>query len=240
MTNVRTLIGGADLSGDVNSATLSVSREIKDTTNYNSGGWKEELAGLGQAKIDIDGYTEAGTLALPDDLGFANIGSLGGITLAPQGAADGAIAYFTNVLESEFDPLLGKVGDVAAFKISTVSDWALTKGVIGLPPASVLTTTGTGTINTFTGGVATGQNFVADVHLISVAAGGASITFSIQSAALIGFGSPTTRLTFTTQTAIGGQILRVPGPITDQFWRVAWTISGSTPSFLASVAFGIA
>lgn len=239
LTNCRVLVGGADLSGDTNTATLAVSRDVKDVTNFNSGGWKEEIAGLGQAKIAIDGYTEAGSLALPDDLGFANIGALGGITLCPVGAADGAVAYLTNVLESEFDPLVGKVGDVAAFKISTVSSWALARGLVGLPPASVLTTTGTGTIYNL-GAVAAGQQLYADLHVISVAGTTPSLTVAIQSAALVGFGSPTTRLTFTAATGIGGQILRTPGPITDAFWRVAYTISGTTPSFLAAVTLGIA
>lgn len=240
MTNVRVLIGGADLSGDTNEATLAVSKEIKDVTNYNSQGWKEVLGGLGQAKIDIMGYTEAGNLGLPDDLGFANVGLLGGITLAPQGAADGAIAYFTNVLESEYDPIQGKVGDVAAFKLNTVSDWSLVRGVIGFPPATVITSPSGpafGTVNTFAGGVATGQQFYADLHIISVS-GSPSITFSIQSA-VTNFATITTRATFTVATAIGGQIIRIPGPITDTFWRVAYTTTG-TGSVLASVAFGVA
>lgn len=240
LTNVRVLIGGADLSGDVNEATLSVSKEIKDVTNFNSQGWKEELGGLGSAKIDVSGYTEAGNLGLPDDLGAANVGLLGGVTIAPAGAADGALAYFTNVLESDYAPITGKVGDVAAFKLSTVSDWNLVRGVIGFPPATVIASPAGpvfGTVNTFASGVLAGQNFYADLHIISVS-GAPSITFSIQSA-VTNFATITTRATFTLATGITGQILRVPGPITDTFWRVAYTTTG-TGSVLASVAFGIA
>jgi hypothetical protein len=54
------------------------------------------------------------------------------------------------------------------------------------------------------------------------------------------FGAPTPRLTFSASTAIGGQILRTDGtPITDTWWRMAWTISGTTPSFLFAAALGI-
>lgn len=242
LTNCRVFFGAADLSGDTNEATVTGSREVKDTTNYLSGGWKEEIAGLGSSKIEITGYTEASatpaTVGLPDDTGFANFGLLGGVTLAPTGAADGAPAYLTNVLESDFNPLLGKIGDVAGFKLSTVSSWPLVKGVIATPPSSVLAVgSGTGTINNL-GAVAAGKQVYADIHVISTT-GAPSLVMTVQSAALVGFGSPTTRLTFGTATSIGSQIIRTPGPITDAFWRASWTVSG-TGSVLAVVTFGIA
>lgn len=241
LVNARTFFAGTDLSGDTNEVTVAASREVKDTTNYLSGGWKEEIAGLGSAKIDVSGYTEASatplTVGLPDDTGWANFPLLLGISVAPVGAADQAPVYFTNVLEYEFDPLQGKVGDVAAFKLMTMSDWALVKGVIAVPPSLAISATGTGTINTL-GAVGAGQQLYADVHVISVT-GTPTITFTVQSAALVGFGSPTTRLTFSAATAIGGQILRTPGAITDQFYRATWTVTG-TGSVLAAVSFGIA
>ena len=41
-------------------------------------------------------------------------------------------------------------------------------------------------------------------------------------------------------TGIGYQSANpVAGPITDQYWRVSWTISGSTPSFTFVVSLGI-
>lgn len=241
LTNCRTFVAGADLSGDTNEATLSATREVKDTTNYLSAGWREAIAGLGQAKIAVAGYTEASptptTVGLPDDTGWAQLGLLGGVTLCPVNAADQAVAYLTNVLESDFDAIQGKVGDVAAFKLSLVSSWPLARGVIAVPPAQVISATGTGTINNL-GAVAAGQQLYADLHVISVS-GTPTVTFAIESAALVGFGSPTTRLTFTAATSLTGQILRVPGAITDAFWRAKWTVTG-TGSVLAALAFGIA
>jgi hypothetical protein len=239
LTNCRVLVGGADLSGDTNEATISGKKVDKDVTNYNSGGWTEHLGGLGTATIAVKGFTEAGSLSLPDDNGWANLGLLGGVTLAPQGAASGALAYFTNVLESDFAAIQGKVGDVAGFSYSLISDWKLVRGLIGLPPAQIVTATGTGTPMQL-GAVAAGQSIYADLHVISVAGTTPSLTVAIQSATTSGFGSPTTRLTFNAATAIGGQIMKAAGPITDTWWAVQYTVSGTTPSFLASVAFGIA
>lgn len=238
LTNCRVFFGAGDLSGDTNQATIAASREVKDTTNYLSAGWKEAISGLGSAKIAVDGFVEYGTAAVPlsDDIGSAAHGLVQGITLAPVGAADQAVAYFTNVLESEYDPLQGKVGDVAAFKLMAESSWPLVKGVIAVPPGNALSVTGTGTINNL-GPVAAGQQIYADLHVLSVS-GSPTITFTIQSAALVGFAGPTTRLTFTAATGQTSQILRAPGAITDAFWRAAWTVSGSG-SVLASVAFGV-
>lgn len=242
LTNVRLLAAGADLSGDTNEATISATVEAKDTTSFNSAGWKESIGGLRQAVLVGNGFWEAGSTAtgqLPDDTFFANLGLATGYQIAPNGAADQALVYFTNAINFKYE-IFGKVGDVAPFSTEAQSTWPLVRGLVGLPPASVLTTTGTGTINQL-GAVAAGQSIYADLQVLSVQGTSTpTITVTIQSAALVGFGSPTTRLTFTGATATGDQILRAAGPITDQFWRVAYTITGSSPIFQASVAYGIA
>lgn len=238
LTNVRLLIGGADLSGDANEVTISAKRESKDVTNFNSAGWHEFIAGLGQADVAAKGFWEAGSLSLPDDQHWGGLGGVFGVTVCPQGAADQAVAYLTNVLEGQYT-LLGKVGDVAPFDVALASSWPLVRGVIAAPPANAITVTGTGTGNNL-GAVSASQQIYADLHVISVAGTTPSATFSVQSATSGAFSSPTTRVTFTAATAIGGQILRAPGPITDTWWRAAWTVSGTTPSFLAAMSFGIA
>jgi hypothetical protein len=78
------------------------------------------------------------------------------------------------------------------------------------------------------------------VHVLSVAGTAPSITVSVESDDASGFASATTRLTFDAATAVGGQILRTDGSaITDTWWRVAWTIAGTTPSFLFASVLGI-
>ena len=69
---------------------------------------------------------------------------------------------------------------------------------------------------------------------------GATFTASVQSDDAVGFPSPTTRLTFAAATAIGAQQLTLDGPIpTDTFWRINWTIAGTTPSVTALITLGI-
>jgi hypothetical protein len=57
---------------------------------------------------------------------------------------------------------------------------------------------------------------------------------------LSGFPSPATRLTFAQKTAAGYEFKSAAGAITDDWWRVDWTIGGTaTPTFSFVVAVGI-
>lgn len=237
-TNVRAFVGAADLTASNNKAEISAEMEAKEVTNFASGGFKEFIAGLGSATVDLEGFWEALDLTKIDDAAQAGIGASGPITICPAGAADGATAYFVNALEQSYAPAAGGIGDVAGYKVQAMSTWPLVKGLVMNPPGTARTVTGTGTIQQL-GAVVAGDYVYAGIHILSVAGTTPSITFAVESAAAIGFASPTTRLTFNAATAIGSQVLRAAGPITDQYWRMKWTVSGTTPSFLAVGFVGI-
>ncbi|HEY9416720.1 MAG TPA: hypothetical protein VIQ30_18350, partial [Pseudonocardia sp.] len=77
------------------------------------------------------------------------------------------------------------------------------------------------------GAVASGQFAYAALHVFSA---GTTMTVQVQSAATVGFASPTTRGTFSAATAVGGLWLtRVAGPITDTYWRL--NVSAITGTF---------
>jgi hypothetical protein len=44
---------------------------------------------------------------------------------------------------------------------------------------------------------------------------------------------------FTAATGLTSQAASVLGAVTDQWWRVIWTITGTTPSFTFAVSAGI-
>lgn len=240
LTNVRLFTGGADLTGNSAKVEIQAEREEKETTNYGSGGWKECLGGLASSKIAADGQWEAGDPSKVDDNAWADLGGVGPWSIGPVGAAVGDLAYFTSVLRGSYE-LLGQVGDVAPWKAGAEGSWPLVRGQVGHPPGTARTATGTGTgINL--GAVAAGRRLYASLHVLSVAGTSTpTITARVESDADNTFASPTTQLTFTAATALGGQILRTSGSaITDTWFRFAWTISGSSPSFLFAAAFGIA
>lgn len=239
LTNVRTFAVGADLTGNSNKIELGAEVEDKDATNYGSGGWKEVLGGLGAAEIAGEGQWEAADPSKVDDASWSQIGGSGPWTIGPVGAAVGDLAYLTQALRSSYK-LGAQVGEVAPWSGSAKSNWPLVRGQIGHPPGTPRTATGTGTALNL-GAVAADKRMYAALHVLSVSGTATpTITARIESDDSGGFGTPTTQLTFAGATAIGGQTLRTSGSaITDTWWRVAWTITGTTPSFLFVVSLGI-
>ncbi len=239
LTDVRLFIGGADLSGWSNKVEIKRSVENKETTNFRSGGAKERIGGLSSCEVNVEGQWEAGDPSLPDDAIDAVLGVVGPWTLSPNDATVGSLAYIVNALEGEYT-MLGQVGDVAPFKANAMSSLARARGLYLHPPGTPRTATGTGTITQMVA-VPAGRTLVASLHVLSISGTGTpTITARVEADNAVGFPSAVTVATFAAQTAVGSQSVRVAGPITDDWYRVGYTISGTTPSFLFVVAIGVA
>lgn len=239
LTNVRLFTGGADLTGNSNKVEISTEVEDKDATNYGSNGWKEVLGGLSSAEFSGEGQWEAADPGKVDDNAWTELGGVGAWTVGVHGAAVGDLAYFTKALRSTYK-LGDEVGEIAPWESEAKSSWPLVRGQIGHPPGTARTATGTGTgLNL--GAVASGDRLYASLHVLSVAGTTPSITARVESDDTSGFASPTTQLTFTAATAQSGETLRTAGTdITDTWYRLAWTITGTSPSFMFTAALGIA
>ncbi|GGZ80253.1 hypothetical protein ACFOOM_07575 [Streptomyces echinoruber] len=239
LTNVRTFAVGVDLTGNSNKIELSTEVEDKDATNYASQGWKEVMGGLASAEISGEGQWEALDPTKVDDASWAQLGGVGPWSVSANNAANvGDLVYFTNAMRADYKAF-DAVGEVAPWTSTAKSSWPLVRGQFAHPPGTARTTSGNGTgLNL--GAVAAGKRLYAALHVLSAAGTTPSLTARVESSVDNTFASPTTRLTFTAATAPGGQILRTVGTaITDTWWRVAWTISGTTPSFLFVAALGI-
>lgn len=239
LTNVRLFAVGADLTGNTNKVEVTTEVEDKDTTNYGSNGWKEVLGGLASAEVSAEGQWEAGDPSMVDDASWSQLGGTGPWSVsANNSAAVGDLAYLVNAMRADYTAF-GSVGDVAPWTGMAKSTWPMARGQFAHPPGTARTASGSGTALNL-GAVTAGQRLYAALHVLSVAGTTPSITVSVESDDAEAFTTPTTRLTFNAATAIGGQILRTDGTaITDTWWRVAWTISGTTPSFLFAAALGI-
>ncbi|MFJ4785510.1 hypothetical protein [Streptomyces sp. NPDC088794] len=239
LTNVRCFAGGVDLTGNSNKIELSSEVEAKESTNYGSQAYKEFVGGLASAEISGEGQWEAADATKVDDASWAQLGGVGPWSIsANTSAAVGDLAYFTQALRSDYK-LFGEVGEVAPWTGTAKSAWPLVRGQFAHPPGTARTATGVGT-GLQIGAVALNKRMYASLHVLSVAGTTPSITARVESSVDNTFASPTTRLTFAAANAVGGQTLRTAGTaITDTWWRVAWTISGTTPSFLFAAALGI-
>jgi hypothetical protein len=140
-------------------------------------------------------------------------------------------------VEAEYEGPSGAVGEMAAFRAAARSgDGA---GLIGgtVIHNQTRTTSGNGT-GFQLGAVGATQRVHGALHVLSAAGTTPSLTVVVQSDTS-GFPSPTTQLSFAAKTAIGSEFLSAAGPITDDFWRANFTISGTSPSFLFALILGI-
>jgi hypothetical protein len=240
LTDVRLFAVGADLSGNSNKVEVQTDVEEKDATNYRSQGWKEVLGGLASSAWTAEGQWEAGDPSMVDDASWSQMGGTGPWTACPADAVVGELAYFTNGLRSSY-ALGGQVGDVAPWAGKVSGSWPVVRGQIAHPPGTARTADGTGTALQL-GAVAAGKRLYAALHVLSVAGTSTpTLTARIESDVDNTFSSPVTQLTFADATAAAGQILRTTGDaVADSWFRIAWTITGTSPSFLFAAALGIA
>lgn len=238
LTDCRIFAGAADLTGNSNKIDLGGEVSDEDTTNFGGKGWKEVIGGLASAEVSGEGQWEAGDASKVDDSRWSALGGNGPWTVCPTDALVGALAYFTNAMSSKY-VFGGEVGAVAPWQAEAKSTWPLVRGLIAHPPGTARTASGTGAGQQL-GAVPAGKNLYAAAHVLSVAGtAGPTITLAVESDDANTFASATTVATFAAANAPGAQILRVPGPITDNWFRPKWTITGTAPSFLFVVALGI-
>ena len=238
LTDAKIYAGGFDLSGDHNQVALAIAYEDKDVTRFGATG-KGRRAGLGEMSLSGGGIVNAGA-DLQDDRHFADLGVFQRImTVAAVGDLGDKASTFRGV-QLEYNPVDAPVGDEHSFTISAKSSGLF------LPSATVLhdretaeTTTGNET-GQQVGQILSGENGYAALHVLAVSGTSPTLDVVVESDDAVGFPSPTTRFTFAQATAVGSEFsTAIAGPITDDWWRVAFTITGTTPSFTFVVTFGI-
>lgn len=242
LLDTRIFVSGADLSGWSNKIEIGEEWEAKKVTNFRSGGAEENIAGLGGVEISADGQWEAGSAGMPDDTFWANRRVIEPWSVGPTGESDtapGNLMYLTSALRKSIK-LGDSVGEVAPWSAEAAGSAPLVRGTSLHASGTPRTATGSGTVVDMLAGPATGQFVYANLHLLSVAAGGGTITVNVQSDDTLGFASPTTRGSFTARTAVGGEALKIANPgSAERYWRTTWTVTGGTsPSFLFLVSLG--
>lgn len=245
LINTRIFAGGADLTGQSSKVEVTANREKKDVTPFGADGWKTLTGGLAAGTIQCEGFWEAGDTSKVDNATFAGLAAKAPWSVyaaagesAAASAGVGSTCYFTDGLRSSY-MLGGAVGDPNKWKGEANSSWPVVRGISLHPPGTARTATGNGTGAEHVAVGAT-QYVYGALHVLSVSGTSTpTITVKVQSDADNTWASPTDRITFTAATARGGELLRTAGAITDTWWRVAYTISGTSPSFLFVVSLGI-
>lgn len=239
LTDCRIYVATADLTGYSNKVQLSAKAADLDKTTFASLGWHERVAGLFDGSADIEGFFQAGDLTQPDDVLFGNLGTATvPVTAIPTDGSVNTRAYLTRGLDMSYQ-LGAKVGELLSWSSSIATNWPIVQGRVLHPQGTARTTTAAGTAVQL-GAVDASHALYVNYHVLSISGTSTpTLTVKVQSDDNSGFTSATDVGTFTASTALDAQTMKIAGAITDNYFRVSWTISGSTPSFLFAVSAGI-
>ena len=241
--NGKLYVAQYDLSGNSNEVSLDYGAELKDITVFGQP-TRQRIAGLKTIRLSAKGFWEAQAQAAqvpakPDDALYGSLGLADVPISVGDLAANGDVGFFFKGIEGNYKPGFGQMGDVLPFSFDADSrGLPVIRGQALNLVAQTVTGNNTGVQ---LGAVSATQKIWAAAHVIAWAGSAApSLVLRVQSSATQG-GAYTTRLTFaTTFLGFGSEFaVAVAGPFTDTWWRLDWTITGTTPSFTPIVLAGV-
>jgi len=236
ISGCKILIDGYDRSGDLNRVNLDYNADELDSTTVGNTS-KAFIAGLKSCKFDGEVFTSSGTgeVETVSAALFAVADKL--ISVYPANAAT-TPGYAFKSVELTNSPAM-EIGDIARLTIKASQSGGALVRVTDMEGSATKTSTGTGTARLLGAASAT-QTLYSFLHVTAVSGTNTpTITVLVASDDAVGFASPTTNLTHTAFTAVGAEMKSLAGANTDTYYRVAWTISGTNPSFTFTIGVGI-
>lgn len=230
-------VGKYDLSGVSNECSVNLTVEPLDSTTFGNTS-RRKLPGLldgswSAACVWDDATVEAALNDLPSDASDDE----GAFVFAPSKTAGGP-AYVGSgcVYTVERGGVVGELYS-ASFQANFRHAIAALKGVLSENGQTARTANGNGTGGQL--GAVGATQYLYGALLVTVAAGG-TIDVVVESDDNGAFSSAVTRITFPqVTTSAVSYFRRVQGAITDDHFRVRWTVGGGAPSYRLIAAIGI-
>ena len=235
ISNKPIWVNSFDFSASLHEVAISYAADEKECTTL-ADGTHIFKNGLKSAGMAMNGYWDETTTNPVDSQNFTKTGANSVCTFAAETGAEGEIAYFMNALQNQYS-LTGAVGEMFAFTVDANAAGSLVRGTIELKQAA-LAATGNSTGRQL-GALSATQTMWAAIHCTAIGAGAQTFDAIVQSDDNGSFTSATSRIVFTQLTAIGSELKSVVGAVTDDYWRVNYTITGATPAFTVVVVLGI-
>ena len=220
-TNVGLYWGGYSLASSFNAIALNLSNSPQDDTVYGDT-TVSNASGLSTVTLEAEGFWQSTSDAVLQ----ASLGSDDTVvSVTPVDQSAGSPSLFSKVTTSTYNPIsTGTVGSMMGFSLSAEGRGEKNvSGEILVIPATYTSSSETVT-NASIGAVSATQKIYSELH-VSAASG--TLDVIVESSPNSGWGSESTRITHTPFTAVGAEMLSTAGAITDAYWRVKWTISGS-------------
>lgn len=221
-------LGELDLSCVATNVAIDYGAEALDTTAL-CDTTRKNIGGLKTFGFSMDAYADFDTI---DGILNGNVAQAVPLTLATQTGATQETCYLVHATQLSHQPFSGAVGDLAATNIAGNSVSSLAKGILEFNGATSVTGSSTGSQ---LGAVSANQQLLANLHV--TAAAGTTLDVIVESDDNSGFTTPTTRGVFSQATGITSEHFNLAGAITDDYWRISYTIVGG--EFTFTVGLGI-
>jgi len=220
--------GGWDLTSTANEISFDSSFVDVDVTTFGSGGAHERVAGLEDTSVSVMTYLDPSISepAITSERGGA-IDLLTACAFPTSGTVTAGDRTYSvrGMLKSYKEPM--KVGDAARIdaEISQAQPEGLLQGMVMLPSTTV-SATGNGSVVNL-GAQTAPQTVYFGVHVFSLT-GDRTVTCKLSSSAVLGFTSPTDRVTLSAITTAGSGFGSSTTATTNAYWRVTYTLGGTT------------
>ncbi len=209
------------------------------TFEYVEGGFTTAVAGLKTFEFNSTGLQDYDGATAFDAWLRANWGSYHAVSCAYEGSALSNKCVVAYGQMGGYRPFNAQVGAIPT-TVGTVSGGRFGEGQVTAVATSAITATANSTPVQL-GATSAAQSVYAAIHVVAASGTTPSLTPQIQSASTSG-GSYTNRGSAGTAfSAAGEQWLATStgAAITDTWWRIAWTVSGTSPSFSVFAALAI-
>ena len=238
-TNIAAYVGGYNLACRAKSfeAPTTTVAELDTTSLCDT--WEQKIGGLKSTTWNAEVMQDFDTDQVDQLLGLSQLGEAFPISVAPAGVTEGDVAYTFRARMFEYSPLQASAGEIAMASLTGAGSGSPTvRGTVMNDAATAVTSSGTST-GVQVGAVSSTQTMYAALHVLEASVAD-TLDVVIESDNNAGFTSDTDRITFTQASGITSEWASVPGAITDDYWRVRYTVGGSSPSFTFVVVIGVA
>lgn len=235
LNNAGLYVGEYDLSAVLNEIALETDADVLDVTTFGAS-FRDYAIGLKGARFSAAGFYDPENADAPLYDKWGDADQI--VTIVADNAA-GGMAYLMRGCVPSYR-VGGSIGQAGVVNLTGQTTQAPIVQGRTLHRATAAGATATGTALQL-GAVAADKSIYGTLHVFGIdGTGTPTLAVKIQSDDSSGFSTPVDRLTFTNATAIGAQWVSAgPGAITDDWWRISFTISGTGPSFGFVVGFGI-
>ncbi|HHH26950.1 MAG TPA: hypothetical protein ENK57_01185 [Polyangiaceae bacterium] len=223
LKNSRVWIDGTDLTGDIHALNLELGKDLPAATTMGSNGVREYESGLRFASFAHSCYFRddgAADAALAGLLGSTTSQI---VSISPDGAQEGGVIWTAPGWVASHQPFAGQIGELAKVELAGTTTGDLVRATLLNSADTTQTSDGNGSAQQV-GAVASDELAVAVFHVLEISG---TLTVTVDSDDASGMASPTTRFTFNAATSPGAQRLVLSGPVTDDWWRASWTLTGS-------------